>query len=304
MKLQRHPGLMIVLIAALLYQPLFSKADDQDAPAKPIVGTIPSISGLAWIDGDRFLAIHDAKNPSGNQRPRISIVHLPQSRDGITWEHVDLEWPPPLGPSNDLESIARIPGTRSFLLVESGNRSKDKPRFRRIFNVEFQNDQLKMVSFGELPESVENVEGSAVARIGDHLVFIFAERAEDQPFTDINWADLQLQPLKLGEIHHVRFRPQGFTGLHWRPVSSIEIDNQGRLYVASSFDPGDIGPFRSVIRRIGLVRADGAGRISVALYPKPELLARIDGLKIEGITFREKEDGSCELFGGTDDETF
>jgi hypothetical protein len=74
------------------------------------------------------------------------------------------------------------------------------------------------------------------------------------------------------------------------------------LWVASAFDPNDdSGPFQSCIWRIGQVEAIGNGR--VALYPRPQLIGRVDGLKIEGLALREQQ-GRLELFAGADDENY
>lgn len=265
------------------------------------VETLPDLSGIAWIESDRFLAVHDSKNPRMLDRARVSIIRLPQSPSKLEVETIDLDWPPPLGPSSDLESIARIPGTNSFLLVESGERIKDRPVFRRIFHVRFQDERLKLLSFMEMPASVINIEGTAVARVGERLLFIYAERAGDLPQTDIVWADLQLEPLKLGEPHRATYRPTACAGEGWRPVSAIDIDSRGRVWVASAFDPDDdSGPFQSCIWRIGQIEA---GNARVALYRKPQLIARVDGLKIEGLALREQQ-GRIELFAGTDDENY
>ncbi|MEW6209516.1 MAG: hypothetical protein AB1631_14200 [Acidobacteriota bacterium] len=267
---------------------------------KRALETLPDLSGIAWIDADRFLAVHDSKNPSMLQRPRVSIIRLPPSPSKMEVETIDLDWPPPLGPSSDLESIARIPGANSFLLVESGERIKDRPVFRRIFHVRFEEERLKLVSFAEMPASVINIEGAAVARAGERLLFIYAERADDLPQTDIVWTDLELEPLKLGASHRVTYRPAACAGKGWRPVSAIEIDSRGRLWIASAFDPDDdSGPFQSCIWRIG--RIDTGAKVS--LYTKPQLIARVDGLKIEGLALREQQ-GRLELFASADDENF
>jgi hypothetical protein len=267
---------------------------------KRALETLPDLSGIAWIEGDRFLVVHDSKNPTMLQRPRVSILTLPKSPSKLEVETLDLDWPPPLGPSSDLESIARIPGTNSYLLVESGERIKDRPAFRRIFHVRFEGERLKLISFAEMPASVINIEGAAVARAGERLIFIYAERADDLPQTDIVWADLELEPLKLGASHRVTYRPAACAGKNWRPVSAIEIDSRGRVWIASAFDPDDdSGPFQSCIWRIG--RIDRGAR--VALYRKPELIARVDGLKIEGLAVREQRD-TMELFASADDENY
>ncbi|HXG67452.1 MAG TPA: hypothetical protein VNO70_20275, partial [Blastocatellia bacterium] len=192
---------------------------NQEHQSERRAGTLPDLSGLAWIDGDRFLAVHDAKNPEENQFPRVSIVRLPRSLDGPAWEPLEVDWPPPLGLSSDLESIARIPGTQSYLLVESGEGKHNGRRYLRVFQVELHDRALKIVSFTELPAQVKNIEGAAVARLGERLVFIFAERAGDHRGTIINWADLRLQPLRIGDARQVRFAPAGFVGPGLRPVS-------------------------------------------------------------------------------------
>jgi hypothetical protein len=166
------------LFAVCILPGLFAYGQEQKIPA------LPDLSGLQWIEGDRFLAIHDSKNPKQSQRPRVSIIRLPRSPGSIEWKPLTIEWPQPLGPSSDMESIARIPQTQSFLLVESGERLKDIRPFRRVFHVELRDDELKIVGSTELPDSIINIEGAAVVRAGSRLFFIYAERAHGKPYTD------------------------------------------------------------------------------------------------------------------------
>ena len=302
MRHQRHFALLIATIGVLVGCLSLSGANAQ---AKRMANTLPDLSGLAWVDGDSFLAVHDSKNPDENERPRVSMLWLPNSPDGLTWKSLELDWPQPLGLSSDLESAARIPGSQSFLLVESGERREQGQQFRRIFLAECRDHELQIVSFTEMPTSVENIEGTAVAKIVERLIFIFAERAEGQLNTNISWTDLQLQPLKLGAFEQITFRPVDFTGPNIRPVSAIETDNLGRLYVASAFDPGDDnGPFRSVIWRAGQVKLDKNNKVRIVLDAKPYRLATLDGLKVESLAIREPADGKIELFAGTDDENY
>ncbi|MGH7494813.1 MAG: hypothetical protein ACREOO_20770 [bacterium] len=296
---ERVLGFFLICLA------LIAKNDPANAQSKHTVNVLADLSGLAWIEGDTFLAVHDAKNPEENPRPRVSTVSLPNSLAGIAWNPFDLEWPPPLGLSSDLESISRIPGKQSFLLVESGEGMLDNQQFRRIFLVECREQQWDLVSFATLPESAVNVEGTAVARLGERLAFIFAERADGQPSTNLMWAELQLQPLELGLFQHATFRPPDFTGPNWRPVSAIEIDRNGRVYLASAFDPGDDnGPFRSVIWRAGQIKLDAHGKFALVLEAQPHRLAVLDGLKVESLAVREQAEGKPELFAGTDDENY
>ena len=266
---------------------------------------VPDISGLAWVEGNTFLAVHDAKNPEENDRPRLSLLRLPESLDGITLKPLTIDWPSPQGVSSDLESIARIPGTDFFLLVESGEGRGGGKQFRRVFLIQLKYTQAVLLSFTELPAVVKNIEGSAVARLGDRLTFIFAERGDGQLSTEVYWTDLQLSPLKFGTFHKAYFKSVGFTGKNKRPVSAIEVDNIGRIYIASAYDPNDDnGPFTSVIWRAGRFRADRNNRVSPVFISKPYKLATLDGLKVESLAIREGKDGLIEVFAGTDDENY
>lgn len=270
---------------------------------KRAASTLLDLSGFAWVEGNRFLAIHDSKNPDEKERPRVSLVWLPTSSDGIFWQSLEVAWPASLGISNDLESIARIPSTEQFLLIESGEKSFAGQQCKRIFLAELQKEHLKILSTTNLP-AVKNIEGAAVARIGKRLIFIFAERADHRSSSDIQWVELQLAPLQLGSGGRARFTPVGFTGKNWRPVSAIESDARGHLFVATAFDTDDDnGPFRSVIWRIGQVKLDIDKRVKVVLKATPERLAILDGLKVEGLAIRETV-GKLELFAGTDDENY
>jgi hypothetical protein len=298
MRSLRHIGVLMIGIAFAAHGP-------PAAPARAQREQLLDLSGLAWVEGDTFLAVHDAKNPEENERPRASLIRLPQAGGSLTWETVPLAWPPPLGPASDLESVARIPGTQSFLLVESGESRAQARQFRRVFLVELRDRGFELVSHTELPAPVENVEGAAVARAGGRLVFVFAERAEGQMSTLISWAELQLQPLKLGAVRRAPFRATGFAGDKIRPVSALEVDGRGRLYAASAFDPGDDGgPFTSVIWRIGRVNPGGNLKAAVIIERRPVRVARVDGFKVESLASRERAGGKIELFAGTDDENY
>jgi hypothetical protein len=292
-------------LGLFLLSPLLLKVSSRATAIqeKRMASTLPDLSGLAWIEGDRFLAVHDSKNPDEKERPRVSLVWLPKSPDGIHWESLEVDWRSPLGVSNDLESIARIPSTAQFLLIESGEKSFAGQQCKRIFLAELEDTRLKVVSVTNLP-AVKNIEGATVARLGKRLVFIFAERADHRPSTEIQWAELRLAPFELGSLGRIHFTPVGFTGKNWRPVSAIESDHQGRLFVATAFDTDDDnGPFRSVIWQIGQVKLDAGKRSKVILKAAPERLAILDGLKVESLAIREAA-GKFELFAGTDDENY
>lgn len=286
---------------------VLSVASDTDGGLRPAQspGPIPDFSGLAWVEGDTFLALHDAKYPDEKDRVRASLIRLPKSLDGITLKPLAIDWPSPQGPSSDLESIARIPGTNSFLLTESGEERDDHQRFRRVFLTELRNEQLVFLSFTELPATVKNIEGSAVWKTGSRLTFVYAERGDGLSRAEFYWADLELQPLRVGSFQKTYFTPAGFTGANKRPVSAIEVDSQGRIYIASAYDTeDDNGPFTSVIWRAGRFRNDRKGGARPVFLSRPQRLATLDGLKVESLAVREMKKGVIELFAGTDDENY
>ena len=298
---------ILILSAAMMTGPLLDRAETSRAAAQVprAAAILPDLSGLAWVEGDTFLAVHDAKNPEENDRPRASLVRLPRSLDGITWTPLRIDWPQPLGLSSDLESVARIPGTQSYLLIESGEGMHENRRYCRVFLLEIVGARAVIRSVAELPKSIKNIEGAAVARFKDALVFIYSERAEAARSTDIFYSRLDLEPLGLGPARRVMFRPRDFTGPGIRLVSAIEVDSRGRIYVASAYDPGnDNGPFTSAILRIGQVGLDRSGRARLSLSPRPARLATLDGFKVESLALRERSQGAVEIFVGTDDENY
>ena len=131
--------------------------------------TLPNLSGLAWIEDDLFLGIHDTKrNPENFHQPRISLLRLPVSEfEGLTWEFPDSEFPDPLGPGTDLESAARIPGGQGFLFAESGQEGKYDAR---IFFAVYEKNMLRIESYVTWPVRIENVEAIEVCKVGGQLV--------------------------------------------------------------------------------------------------------------------------------------
>jgi hypothetical protein len=269
----------------------------------PVVGraagheNFPPISGLAWLSDNMLLGVVDSKTPDGDGKARLGAIAVPKSGDQFHWQNVEFAWPGPLGPSSDLENVSRIPGTPDLLLCESGQDQK----YKRIFLVEYRKKQLNLVTYIEWNVPIKNVEGTVVVQLGKRYVFVYAERADGQGSTDICWADLTLKPLKIGKFQNVRFTCPEPTGPQARPVGAMDVDAAGHLYVSSTFDPGDNGPFRSVIWRIGEVKLGEDKQPVVELDAEPHRIADLDKVKVEGIAIRE-HGGKREIFAASDDE--
>ena len=306
---ERLPLLGFVFASLLSLSAVVMAADQPTTGAGPSSatqpspgGALPDISGMAWMMDDLFVVVHDVKHHKSLQQPRVSLLRLPDGTAGIQLRNLAPAWPSAGGAAHDLESIARIPDSRELLLVESGDEGSE---FRRIFHGRLNGERLQLVNALTWPLPVRNVEGSAVARVGERLIFLYAERAHDQATTSIRWADLTLDPLRLGRFQQVPFASPETRGPHSRPVSALEVDRQGNLYAASTVDSGDNnGPFRSKVWRIGRITGENEGRPRVILDADPQLLATLDGLKVEALAIREMAGSRPELFIGVDDENY
>lgn len=265
------------------------------------------LSGLTWLGGDRFLAVHDAKTPKEDDLPRVSILRLPEALDGVGRIDATPSFPEAL--SSDLEAVARIPGTNKLLLAESGD---DAGPFDRIFLAEVRGDAVEVVATARWRDFTDyyNVEAMAVAAgAGGGGVLLWAERDSGKDRTRLRWARLGLEPFRIeGPVGSVSFvlpasaRDTAGGPLFNRAIVALDVDSEGWIYAASTLDPEgtsadpDNGPFRSIVYRIGRI-AGGKPQ----LQAQPEVLAVLDGLKVESLAVRE-EGGQRQIFVGTDDE--
>jgi hypothetical protein len=277
--------------------------DSNGGPDLVTPTTLPDLSGLSWVQDDLFIGVHDAKNTAEKLNwPRVSLIRLPESElEGVIWEPVPLDFPGPGGPSSDLESSCSIPGGNGFLFVESGQEGAD---YRRIFFANYNSGTLFISTYAEWPTDVTNVEATEVCQVGGRLVFLYAERAQDQPSTLIRWADLSLSPIAFGDFKEVTYQAIDPVGPGTRPIVALEVDSDGFIYIVSAYDSGsDDGPYRSVVWMIGQIISNGADNPEVVLGEGVRL-GTLDGLKIESIAVRELEDGKKEVYIGSDDEHY
>ena len=270
-----------------------------------VASTLPDLSGLDYAGNGRFLAVHDAKNPDELSRPRVSIVLRPQGPAGVLYKPLTVNWG--ALDSSDLESVARIDGSNSYLLCESGD--DGDPTFRRIFRGRLAGDQLTIEAAVNWPVPVFNVEATAVARVQGQFYFLYAERDDNAPTTDINWAPFDPANMQFGSFQSVSLPnpdPQKLV----RAVVGMDVDRQGRIFTVGSFDPEaaglpgdpDFGPFRSSVWMIGKIRPV-QGQVAVVLAPTPTRIATIDGFKAESVAV-VVENQQRQVYVGFDDENY
>jgi len=262
--------------------------------------TLLDLSGLAWVEDDLFLAVHDAKdNAEKHDWPRASFIQLPESElEGTRWRIVDLDFPGPEGRGSDMESICSIPGGGGFLFCESGQEGEGD---RRIFHVVRDGDGLVIDSHMTWPVEIHNVEATEVCEVDGQLVFLYAERADSKPSTQLRWAPFTTAPLQIGEFRELTYSCPDPTGEGARPLVALDVDASGNLYTVAAYDSGlDDGGYRSVVWRIGQIKSSD----TVELLDEPVRQGILDGLKVESLAVRVEADGTKQLFLGTDDEHF
>jgi len=297
----RMLGRSFVFLCPMVLVVFLSACSDRKAastpPARP--KTLLNVSGMSWVAGDVFLAVHDIKNHGDKAAwPRFSLCTLASNEfDGIvrTELHPDFPGLPP----GDLESICSIPGTSDFLMVESG---QEGASYSRIFHARLSDGNLTVLGSVNWPVPIVNVEASEVCRVGDQLYFLYAERSEGADSTAIHWAELGLQPVSFGAFESVVYRGVNPVGPMARAIVALDIDEEGNLYTVSAYDPGtDDGPYRSTAWQIGKIGPRATGGAEIHLGPGV-LLGVFDGFKAEAIAVRPTAGGGKEVFIGTDDE--
>jgi hypothetical protein len=301
---------LALIVAGLLLFTLTASAA-QTPPAQPAAtpepaSTLLDLSGIVWVAEGTFVAVHDAKRGEEDDRPRVSLVSVPDGPIGITYQPLDVAWP--AGElSHDLESIAAIPGTDRLLLVESGDDGHTE--YQRIFLATLTLSPTVALSIDAVvpwPEPIFNVEASAVLAVDDSLYFVYAERAEGQPTTELRWAMVTVAEngLTFGPFERALVA-SALQGPGVRPIVGLDADAAGNLYAVTAYDSGDDnGPFRSVISRIGHLEPMAEGGLQFVPSGTFGDIAWLDGFKVEGVAVVEAGSDSLLVYAGTDDENY
>lgn len=275
------------------------------------------ISGLAAIDANSYLVVHDAL--SFEDDPRLSVMTVSEGSGAVSEPLAVDDWRDPDGRPSDLESVCMVPGRENeFLIAESGYW---KGRYGRLFHIRLDRVSRKAEVLGvtKLPKLVDNnpqqvgdqYEGIAcMVSSGSGLVLVLGERGGSPAFPSgvLRWAKLELEPLSLS------FAKEGMEGLtveapgEWsdsrknRDISDLYIDPLGNVWACACEDPGDAGPFYSVVFRAGSIAA--AGPAPVVLESEPVAAARVEGLKVEGLAEPSADLSAGGMCIGSDDEVY
>jgi hypothetical protein len=290
---------IIIVCSVLFYLP---------ACATTTIPSIPGISGIARMSPDTYLIVQDAKIFE-QDKPRIGLLNIKSASESIEYKRLD--FPATASTlSNDLEGVCRVPNKpNEFLLAESGYWQE---KYGRIFHISVTKQHVALVHEFKLPflrdnnpdqHDGDNFEGIAcVAFNSDNVLILLGERGgtDVYPKGILRWGTYNLITRNVtwsGQSQEVT-SPNPWGSSKIRSITGLSIDSKNQLWGSASVDPGDNGPFRSVVYLIGHI--DANQEIPVQLY-NPNTHWIVDGFKVEGVA--AGEDG-LPLSIGTEDENY
>ena len=133
-----------------------------------------------------------------------------------------------------------------------------------------------------------------MAYLDGMYVFVFAERADNQPSTELTWVTFDPKTMEFDtEFHSVTFMqpdPQRFN----RVIVGLDIDSNGLIYAVSAFDPenagpplsedADNGPYAAGVYLIGSIGLEKDAP-EIDLFESPTAVGLVDGFKVETVAF-------------------
>lgn len=244
------------------------------------------ISGIAAIDKDHFLVVHDGKKP---EHPRLSIVTWQTEQEPALSQ---LAWCDKTNIPMDLEATTAIPNhEHDYLVLES------KGKVTRI-QLKTDNAACKTIAQFELPTSTDksNMEGLALHCIEDNCLLAWAERGDNKTPAKLSWSKFNVEENSV-EKSNVSFFD--FKALYpeadLRSISDIAIDSRGAVWVSATSDPGDDGFFESALYKIGSFSKEM--KWTPSQETAPEAKYDSENIKIEALVFT-----TDDLVMATDDE--
>ncbi len=272
-------------------------------------------SGMEQLSDQSYLVVYDIKNfKEGTRLAMINVTDETIQVSPIPISGWDKE-----GKSSDLESICKIPGTADeYFIAESGNW---EGKLGRIFHLKVNTTTLSANVLGTTKLPYQNINNPQV--VGDQYesmaclpyseserLLILGERggSDINPRGNIKWGIYNLT------THELTFSDAGLKGITinapgaWtneknkRDITDLHIDTEGGLWAAASEDTGDVGPFYSVIYKLGQLDTSNKER-PVTVYSDFTQWTPVAGFKIEALSGPSKNINATLSFG-TEDEIF
>jgi hypothetical protein len=305
------PILFLQIISCKTSQPVSPETSRGIQSLKPGGGS----SGMEKLGGHSFLVVYDLK--SYKEGIRMAMINI--TEEGIGVSPVNISGWDKEGRSSDLESICRIPGkTDEYLIAESGNWEGG---IGRIFHIRVDTASLSAKVLGTTKLPYKNINNLEV--VGDQYesmaclpysqsgrILILAERGGSKvnPRGIVRWGLYDLS------THQLEFSDSGMEGIavnapgNWtnekwkRDITDLHIDEEGGIWASASEETSEMGPFYSVIYKIGEVDASSRER-PFQIYSSFSKWESVAGFKIEALSGPSKNIESTHSFG-TEDEIY
>lgn len=317
--LQKNNFLFLILSLITIFQ-VSSCKTSQSIVATPNQGIEPlklsgGSSGMEQLGDQSYLVVYDLK--SHKVGTRMAMIKITEAT--IQVSPIDISGWGEEGKSSDLESICKIPGkTNEYFIAESGNWKGDIDRIFHI-QVDTTNHTANILGITKLPfKNINNFE-----LVGDQYegmsclpytkyerILILAERggSEVNPSGIIRWAIYDLS------THQLKFSDSGMQGIplnapgNWtnekekRDITDLHIDLEGGIWASASEDTSEVGPFYSIIYKIGQLDTSNKERPFniYSTFPKWEA---VSGFKIEALS-GPSNNINCTHSFGTEDEIY
>jgi len=200
-----------------------------------------AVSGISpTTDKDKYLVVHDNKKKG---QLRVGLIDI--NADSL---YIGLEWPTETLPM-DLEALSDIPGLENeYIAMGSWG-------FCYWIKLDLQSQTIDLIKEFRIPGSGPplNLENLLILGEGDNLYVAWAHRGSDHEESILYWGSISLfdEDIAISVIDSV------FINIPWpltakRHMSDMDIDNNNILWTSATSDPGDNGPYKSAIYKIGL----------------------------------------------------
>jgi hypothetical protein len=249
---------------------------------------IHGISGIAAVDNEHFLVVHDNKKSA---EPRLSIVTW--FSEGVSTLK-SISWCEKKFFPIDLEAITAIPNyPTEYLLLES------KGKVSRI--ALDSNNTCKILTQFELPTltSKSNMESLALHCFATQCVLAWAERGDDKEAAKLSWAKFDVDKNSIATPTQKSFEFfTSYPNANRRSMSDVAVDAVGVVWTSATSDPGDDGFFKSALYKLGVfteTNGDITWQAETDILPLEKYDS--ENIKIEGLVFMQNS-----LIMATDDE--
>ena len=275
-----------------------------------------------------YVVCHDRKDRP-KDRPLSWLGLLTWEKDkGTRWEPLRVTVPEGQDPPSDLETCCRVPGREDLILTaESGYWSRSGPvKYGRVILFRLPDDPLSrdlewVRSYRPFPVPEkptvkhDQVEGMECVRIGENgLALVFVTVGEAGERATIRWGKLDLDASADADVYDERgtcHLTPGDGPLNARACGGAYIKKPNEdvperaVWCSATYDPGDEGPFESIVYRAGtLRRVAGPKLFEYGALAKPVLRWRLDGVKVEAIAEAPSGIPNAICAVATDDEDY